>query len=216
RLRWAEITDCADTQDDEEENMEDEKTEDADTPDEADIDIEPDFDAVPDTMPEPKPTLEDRVQWFVEGIEEWDAMAYDTDLHGRRLWDGDKFGLDLEIKDGTTIDARFRDELVATITVTPGEDGPAASVRPADSTYITDAQGLLGWLPDEWTAALEGEATGEQLRRLRKEAGLLQSAVADEVGITQGRLSEYESGERSPTADMLERLAKVLGPITIY
>lgn len=50
------------------------------------------------------------------------------------------------------------------------------------------------------------------LRRARIAAGLTQSQLAQMVGITQASLSEIERMACRPSADLAERLAKVLGP----
>lgn len=91
------------------------------------------------------------------------------------------------------------------------EEYRSADTEAAARAYI---EGYRADLIEALTESLR-EEIGEQLRRLRKEAGLSQGDVAERAGLAQGRLSEYESGERSPTADMLQRLAGVLGPIVI-
>lgn len=55
----------------------------------------------------------------------------------------------------------------------------------------------------------------EQLRTLRKVAGLTQHQLADKTGVPQFRISEYERGARAPSVETLQKLAKELGTITI-
>src|SRR5262245_22781519 len=53
---------------------------------------------------------------------------------------------------------------------------------------------------------------GPALRRLReKEAGLTQTQVAERTGISQGRLSRYETGRKLPDLSTLDRLLSCYG-----
>lgn len=49
----------------------------------------------------------------------------------------------------------------------------------------------------------------EVLAELRKQKGLSQKEVAETLGITQTVVSQYESGHRSPRADILDKLSKL-------
>lgn len=69
---------------------------------------------------------------------------------------------------------------------------------------------------DSPEAVLRVRLVGTQLRRLRIAAGLTQTDLAERIGAGQGRISEYELGERQPGLDTLRALAGVLGPITIH
>lgn len=53
-------------------------------------------------------------------------------------------------------------------------------------------------------------ALPQRIRERRKELGLKQGDLAAEIGATQATISSYESGETSPTADMLVAIARVL------
>ncbi len=48
------------------------------------------------------------------------------------------------------------------------------------------------------------------LREMRKEAGLTQTDLADEIGFSKSAISKYESRQRTPNIYTLERLAYVL------
>lgn len=52
---------------------------------------------------------------------------------------------------------------------------------------------------------------GQALRALRTEKGLLGVELARRVGITQASVSRYESGERLPPPELLEKLLDALG-----
>lgn len=52
---------------------------------------------------------------------------------------------------------------------------------------------------------------GTNVRRYRKERGLSQEALADEVRLAVTYVGQIERGLRNPTLDVVERFAKVLG-----
>lgn len=52
---------------------------------------------------------------------------------------------------------------------------------------------------------------GERVRDTRRDQGKTQAELADEVGTSQSAISQIEAGERSPTYDMIRRLADALG-----
>lgn len=52
------------------------------------------------------------------------------------------------------------------------------------------------------------------LKKLRKEKGLLQDDVARHLGLTRPAYSHYETGRRTPDAAMLEKLADLYGVTT--
>ncbi len=52
---------------------------------------------------------------------------------------------------------------------------------------------------------------GSRIAQLRKEAGLSQQAVADELGIAQQTLAHYEVGRLRIPASLLPRLAQLFG-----
>lgn len=49
---------------------------------------------------------------------------------------------------------------------------------------------------------------GERLRRVRNEKGLSQKEVAEELGISKPIVSQYESGQRTPSVSKLIKLSK--------
>jgi transcriptional regulator with XRE-family HTH domain len=55
-----------------------------------------------------------------------------------------------------------------------------------------------------------GQIFGRNVRRLRKERGLSQEALADEVGLAVTYVGQIERGQRNPTLDVVERFAEVL------
>ena len=55
---------------------------------------------------------------------------------------------------------------------------------------------------------------GENLRELRDSAGYNQQSIADFLGVDQSLISKIEKGERSISADMLEKLASLFGVTT--
>lgn len=46
---------------------------------------------------------------------------------------------------------------------------------------------------------------------MRKERGLSQEVLADEVGLAVTYVGQIERGQRNPTLDVVERFAEVLG-----
>lgn len=51
---------------------------------------------------------------------------------------------------------------------------------------------------------------GDRVRDTRKDQGKTQSELARELGTSQSAISQIEAGERSPTYDMIRRLAEAL------
>ncbi len=51
---------------------------------------------------------------------------------------------------------------------------------------------------------------GENIKKLRKEKGLTQKALADKLGCSQANLAQYETGKRIPKAETRRRIAKAL------
>ena len=51
----------------------------------------------------------------------------------------------------------------------------------------------------------------DALKKLRKDKGLSQQALAEKMYVTNATVSRWESGHRLPDAEMLSRLANVLG-----
>ena len=52
---------------------------------------------------------------------------------------------------------------------------------------------------------------GEQIRAVRRERGISQASVAEVLGVSQGRVSDYELNERLPTIMQLAAIARMLG-----
>jgi len=52
---------------------------------------------------------------------------------------------------------------------------------------------------------------GLNIRRVRKDRGLSQEALADEVGLAVTYVGQIERGSRNPTLDVVERFARALG-----
>ena len=50
-----------------------------------------------------------------------------------------------------------------------------------------------------------------RLKEAREAAGLTQVALGESVGVEQHTISQWESGHRTPRADKLPLLARVLG-----
>lgn len=59
---------------------------------------------------------------------------------------------------------------------------------------------------------------GANIKRLRKERGLSQEALAGEAGLAMRHLGRIERGEGNPTVAVLGKLAEVLGvyPTAFY
>jgi transcriptional regulator with XRE-family HTH domain len=55
------------------------------------------------------------------------------------------------------------------------------------------------------------QALGERVARLRKEHGLTQAQLAEQLGVSQQLVAAYESGERCVPTDTLPRIATALG-----
>ena len=52
--------------------------------------------------------------------------------------------------------------------------------------------------------------TGEKIRIARKNAKLTQTQLADELGVSQAMIGQYENGVRNPKYETLDRIARVL------
>ena len=51
---------------------------------------------------------------------------------------------------------------------------------------------------------------GSRIRKYRKEVGLTQEQLAEEIGVTKSRVSNWEQGINRPDADILAALCKAL------
>lgn len=55
---------------------------------------------------------------------------------------------------------------------------------------------------------------GENIKKVRKEKGLLQKQVAAEVGLDQSNYKKIENGQRQPSIEVLYKLSKLFGMTT--
>lgn len=51
---------------------------------------------------------------------------------------------------------------------------------------------------------------GDNIKRLRKNKGLKQQQIADEIGVNRGSYSNWEKGKREPSFENLVKLADLL------
>ncbi len=51
---------------------------------------------------------------------------------------------------------------------------------------------------------------GKVLKKVREKRGLTQAALGEKVGVHQVTIARLETGERNPSMDLLQRLAKAL------
>jgi len=52
---------------------------------------------------------------------------------------------------------------------------------------------------------------GENIKKIREEKGLLQKQVAASVGVHPSNYSKIEKGEREPSIEVLDKIAKLFG-----
>ena len=52
------------------------------------------------------------------------------------------------------------------------------------------------------------------IRKYREQNGMTQEAFAKLLGVTQGAVSQWESGERKPDIIMVKRISQILGCTT--
>ncbi len=74
----------------------------------------------------------------------------------------------------------------------PSRRGPSLRTQPREPPRLTAAFGVT-------------------VRRLREEAGFSQLAFALTTGVSRTYAGELERGEKSPTLDVVERIASTLG-----
>jgi transcriptional regulator with XRE-family HTH domain len=55
------------------------------------------------------------------------------------------------------------------------------------------------------------EEFGRRLERLRMDAGLSQTALAERINTSQSAVSQMEAGQRKPSFEMLRQLARAFG-----
>lgn len=51
---------------------------------------------------------------------------------------------------------------------------------------------------------------GQAIKMAREMRGITQVALSDTIGVTQGRLSEYENGSRMPSDRVIEAIEQAL------
>lgn len=51
---------------------------------------------------------------------------------------------------------------------------------------------------------------GKKIKELRKSKNISQEKLADELGVSQAMVAQYESGKRNPKIETLNRIAKAL------
>jgi transcriptional regulator with XRE-family HTH domain len=66
-------------------------------------------------------------------------------------------------------------------------------------------------VPRRSTRSKEGQKFGETVRRLRKQAGLSQEALAERANLSADFLGFIERGENVPTLTTILQLARALG-----
>lgn len=51
------------------------------------------------------------------------------------------------------------------------------------------------------------EDIGSKIRAARKKAGLLQKELAEKIGVSESRISQYENGSQRPRVDTIQKIA---------
>jgi transcriptional regulator with XRE-family HTH domain len=72
-------------------------------------------------------------------------------------------------------------------------------------------RGICGVSTTEGGMTDEDREVAAVVRRMRRKSGMSQRRFADAAGMSQSRISLYESGEKRPTRSSLERMAAVAG-----
>jgi transcriptional regulator with XRE-family HTH domain len=67
-----------------------------------------------------------------------------------------------------------------------------------------------GWHIDQDEEGQAAMPLGDRIRQLRKEAGWSQAELAEKISADPGRVSRYEAGRITPSAEALVRLAEIL------
>ncbi len=80
-----------------------------------------------------------------------------------------------------------------------------------DKTQAESAEQPAAELPSESITSLRDRLIGAKLRAARKAVKIKLRDLADELGVPAGRLSAYETGQRSVPLPQLEQLASRLG-----
>jgi len=64
--------------------------------------------------------------------------------------------------------------------------------------------------PNERNISMLNMGIGENIRRLREAKGWTQERLANEIGVTQGLISQYERYETRQQPDIIDKIAKAL------
>jgi transcriptional regulator with XRE-family HTH domain len=54
-------------------------------------------------------------------------------------------------------------------------------------------------------------SVGENIKKVRKEKGVQQKAVAQEIGLDQSSYNKIENGKREPSVEVLQKLSVIFG-----
>ena len=87
-------------------------------------------------------------------------------------------------------------------------DGMVSDIRGAGIADIDDMD------PDGFQGTVQAHDTSGKpscLAEMRRDAGFTQARLAEMVGVSQGRLSEWESGAREMSATACWKVARALG-----
>ena len=87
-------------------------------------------------------------------------------------------------------------------------DGIVSDIKAAGVTDVDDMDG------DDFQTVIKAHDTSgrpSSLSVLRTDAGMTQKQLAERVGVSQGRLSEWETGRREMSATACRKVAKALG-----
>jgi len=73
----------------------------------------------------------------------------------------------------------------------------------------------LGQDPMDFDNETSASRVGARIRKIRTERGMSQADLGSLVGLNADRIQKYENGARKPKADMLKKIAGVLGVSTL-
>jgi transcriptional regulator with XRE-family HTH domain len=65
-------------------------------------------------------------------------------------------------------------------------------------------------------SAEQSMTIGERIRLRRVSSGLTQQVLSERTGVAVTRISSYENDTFTPSVETLQRLARALGPFTIF
>lgn len=73
--------------------------------------------------------------------------------------------------------------------------------------------GVYSDIPSRYPLPVPPSSLAKNIRRLRRQADLTQAALGDRLGVGQGAVSKWESGETEPDASALPQLALIVGAL---